>query len=292
MVYYKFMKGYLSHFSAVKAWDIPYIEAVLGKEIIENSPDEITVFEQNQRFYVNGKKTHSCKVALPAGAVTVRNGMTVSSPEMLFLELAGRLSIHRLILLGLQLCSHHPCKPSDAITTKQKLTAFLAKAAGHSGYRKAVRALKYVENGSASIMESIAYMILCLPHALGGYGLNGAVFNREIKLTAEAQEQLGQNCCFADLYYKKARLAVEYESFAHHNSPAEQGKDFVRAEVLKKQGIEVLHLSTIQLYNRENCRNFAINLATRLGKRMQIRTKKFDEMHASLRALLPNPKPS
>lgn len=289
-MYYLFMKGYLSHFSAVKIWDIPYIEAILGNEIAKINSDEMTVFEQNQRFNINGKKVHSCKIALPAGAVTVRNGMTVSSPELLFLELAGKLSIFRLILLGLQLCSYPPGKPSDAITTKQKLTAFHAKAAGHRGYRKAERALKYVENGSASIMESIAYMILGLPHTLGGYGLNGAVFNREISLTVEAQEQLGQNCCFVDLYYKKARLAVEYESFAHHNSPAEQGKDYVRAEVLKKQGIEVLHLSTIQLYNKDACRNFAYNLATRLGKRMQIRTKKFEEMHASLRALLPNQK--
>ncbi len=284
------MKGYLSHLSAAKAWNIPYIEAVLGNEVKENSMDDITVFEQNSRFYINGKKVHSCKIALPAGAVTVRNGMTVASPELLFLELANKLSIHRLILLGLQLCSHPTGKPSMAITTKQKLTAFLTKTTGFWGHRKAERALKYVENGSASIMESIAFMILGLPHTLGGYGLNGAVFSYEVKLKDQAKDHLGQNRCIVDIYYKKARLAVEYESFAYHNSPSEQGKDLVRAEVLKRQGIEVLHLSTIQLYNKDACRNFACNLATRLGERMQIRAKKFDEMHALLRALLPNPK--
>lgn len=284
------MKGYLSHFSAAKAWNIPCIEAVIGNEINHNSMNDITVFNQNSRFIINGKKVHSCKTPLPAGAVTVRNDMTVASPELLFLELANKLSIHQLILLGLQLCSHPPGQPSEAITTKQKLCAFLAKTTGHWGHRKAEYAVKYVENGSASIMESIAYMILGLPHTLGGYGLSGAVFNHEIKLRSEAQNHLGQNRCFVDLYYKKARLAVEYESFAYHNSPSEQGKDLMRSEVLKKQGIEVLHLSTIQLYNRDACQNFACNLATRLGKRMQIRAKKFDEMHASLRALLPNSK--
>lgn len=289
-MYYLCMKGYLSHFSAAKAWNIPYIEAVLGNEITANSMNEITVFEQNSRFYIDGKKVHSCKTPPPAGAVTVRNGMTVSSPELLFLELANRLSIHQLILLGLQLCSHLPGQPSKAITTKQKLSAFLAKTTGHWGHRKAEHAVKHVENGSASIMESISHMILGLPHSLGGYGLNGAVFNHEIRLRGEMQNHLGQNRCFVDLYYKKARLGVEYESFAYHNSPSEQGKDLVRSEVLKKQGIEVLHLSTIQLYNSDACRNFACNLATRLGKRMQIRATKFDEMHASLRALLPNSK--
>ncbi len=284
------MKGYLSHFSAAKAWNIPYIEAVLGNEIKEDNMNDITVFEQNSRFYVNGKKVHSCKTPLPSGAVTVRNGMMVASPELLFLELSNKLSIHQLILLGLQLCSHLPGQPSKAITTKQKLSAFIAKTTGHWGHRKAENAVKHVENGSASIMESIAYMILGLPHNLGGYGLNGAVFNHEIRLKGEAKNHLGQNRCFVDLYYKKAKIAVEYESLTYHNSPSEQGKDLIRSEVLKKQSIDVLHLSTLQLYNSVACRTFASNLATRLGKRMQIRAKKFDEMHASLRALLPNSK--
>lgn len=291
-VYYIYMRGYLSHLSAAKAWHIPYIEAVLGDEIVDNSQNEVTVFEQDQRFSINGKKVHSCKLDLPAGAVAVQNGMTVASPELLFLELACKLSIHRLILLGLQLCSHPPGQPSMAITTKQKISMFLGKTIGHRGRRKAERALKYVENGSASIMESVVYMILGLPHTLGGYGLEGVVFNHEIKLFGEARKRLGQSRCFADLYYKKAKLAVEYESFAYHNSPSEQGKDIMRADALERQGIKVMHLSTIQMYDRGACKSFAYNLAARLEKRTQIRARKFDEMHASLRNLLPDQKPS
>ncbi len=282
----------MSHLSAAKAWQIPYIEAVLGDEIAENSPDEITVFEQDQRFSINGKRVHSCKLDLPAGAVTVRDGMTVASPELLFLELANRLSIHRLILLGLQLCSHPQGQPSIAITTKQKLGAFLAKTAGHRGHRKAGSALKYVENGSASIMESVVYMILVLPHTLGGYGLEGAVFNHGIKLTGDARKRLGQNRCFADLYYKEEKLDVEYESFAYHSSPSEQSKDIIRADALERQGITVMHLCTKQIYDKNACKSFAYNLAKRLNMRMQIRAKKFDQMHALLRALLPDSKTS
>lgn len=286
------MKGYLSHLSAAKAWDIPFIEVVLGSEALKNSPDEMTVFDEDQRFSINGRKVHSCGLALPAGAVAVRNGITVSSPELLFLELANRLSIHQLILLGLQLCSHPQGKPSEAITSKQKLSAFLAQTAGHRGHRKALRALKYVENGSASIMESIMYMILRLPNSLGGYGLDGAVFNHEIKLTGEARKLLGQNRCFADLYYKKEKLAVEYESFAHHSSPSEQSRDIMRADALERQGIKVMHLCTIQMYDKNACRSFAHNLAARLDKRIQIRTDKYEEMHDLLRALLPKQRQS
>lgn len=284
------MKEYLSHFSAAITWDIPYIEAVLGYKVTESVAPHITVTDPNARFRNNGKKVHSCELALPAGAVIIRNGRTVASPELLFLELACKLSIHRLILLGLQLCSHPPGLPSAAITTKQKLNTFLAKIKGHQGHRKAIRAMKYVENGSASIMESLAYMILTLPYALGGYRLNGAVFNYEIKLKDEARIRLGQNRCFLDLYYRQAKLAVEYESFAFHNSPTEQGKDAIRSAILERQGIDVMHLSTIQLYDKDACMDFAGNLAARLGKRMRIRTKRFDEMQALMRALLPDGK--
>ncbi|HWQ80213.1 MAG TPA: hypothetical protein VN381_15405, partial [Anaerovoracaceae bacterium] len=281
--------GEILTFSAAEMWDIPYIKAIIDFEIAEKNPAGITVSEQNERFRNNGKWVHSCALALPAGAVTNRNGKAVSSPELLFLELACKLSIHQLILLGLQLCSHSPGLPSEAITTKQKLMRFLGKTPGHRGHRKAIRAAKYLEDGSASIMESIAYMILTLPHALGGYGLNGAVFNSEIKLKSDdARIRLGQSRCFADLYYKQARLAVEYESFAYHSSPSEQGKDIMRSAVLERQGIDVMHFSTIQLYDNASCRDFAYNLAARLGKRMQIRTKVFHEMHSFLRALLPD----
>lgn len=62
-------------------------------------------------------------------------------------------------------------------------------------------------------------------------------------------------------------MAVEYESFAYHNSPSEQGKDAIRSAALERQGIGVMHLNTIQLYDREACKDFAYNLAARLGKR-------------------------
>lgn len=280
------MKEYLSHFSSAIHWNIPYIESVIGTEITESDLVDFTVSERCAGSYKKGR-IHLCKLDLPVGAVKKINGQMVASPELLFLQLASKLDIHRLILLGLQLCSYPPGSPSGAITTKQKLKTFLAKTSGHRVQRKAIRATMYLENGSASVMESIAYMILTLPYVLGGYGLKGAVFNHEIRLKDEAGKRLGQKRCFADLYYGPAKLAVEYESFAFHSSPLEQGKDAIRSEILGRQGVIVMHLSTIQLYDKDACKDFAFNLATRLGKRIQIRTKKFNEMNTLLRALLP-----
>ena len=281
------MKEYLSYDSAAKFWNIPYIEAALSSEIDGAKPASFVVSQRSLRSPKKDRTRHLCELALPTDAVVSRNGIMVASPELLFLQLACKLDINRLILLGLQLCSYPPGKSNMSITTKQNLSAFLAETSGHRGHCKALRAVKYIEDGSASVMESIAFMILTLPHNLGGYGLNGAVFNHEIKLNEQAGKRLGQKRCFADLYYKSARLAVEYESFAFHSSPSEQGKDMMRSAILERQGIEVMRLSTIQMYDKEACIDFVFNLAARLGKRIQIRTKKFDPMHTLIRSLLP-----
>lgn len=284
------MIGYFSYYTAATMWSIPNIDIILGDKVNKTDSTDISVSDHVARFRTNGKIAHSCKIPLPAGAVKTQDDKKVASPELLFLELACKLDIHRLILLGLQLCSHPPGLPTAAITTKQKLTTFLSKTAWHRGHRKATRAVKYIENGSASIMESLSYMVLALPYALGGYGLNGVAYNYEIILKDDAQVQLGQYRCFADLYYRQAKVAVEYDSFAYHNTPLEQGKDTMRSSLLERQGIDVMHFSTIQLYNKDACKDFAYNLAARIGKRIQIRTKKFDEMHALIRELLPDRK--
>ncbi|MDD2216281.1 MAG: hypothetical protein PHR60_03005 [Eubacteriales bacterium] len=282
------MARYLSHLSAAAYWNIPYIEAVLGSEIADAKTVDFTVSKSSERFQKKGCNIHLCEIDLPLGAVVFRDHKMVASPELVFLQLASKLNIHKLILLGLQLCSHPPGKYTDAITTKKKLKAFLAKSSGHRGQSKALRAIKYIEDGSASVMESIAYMILTLPHALGGYGIRGAIFNFEINLKDEAAKRLGQQRCFMDLYYKPMKLAVEYDSFTFHNSPSEQGRDAIRSVILNRHGIDVMHLSTIQIYDRKAFTDFAANLAYRLGKRIEIRTGKFDEMNTLLRALLPS----
>lgn len=281
------MNGYFSYVSAAIHWNIPCLDVVIGREITECDVEEITVPDHSARFRRKGVKVHGCQLPLPANAVVSRNSIKVSSPELLFLEFARRLDMHRLILLGLQLCSYKPGQPSQALTTKQNPKAFLEKTSGHRGHGKALRAVKYIENGSASIMESLAFMILTLPYALGGYGLSGAVFNHGIKLQGKARARLEQDRCYIDLYYRHKKVGVEYESFAHHSTPSEIGKGAIRSAVLRRRGITMLHLNTIQLYDRDACRDFAYTLAARLGKRIHIRTAKFEEMHERLRQLLP-----
>ncbi len=285
------MKEYLSHYSAALKWNIPNMDQIFGLHLIDKRRSgqiiDITVSAANIRCREKGYISHTCTLPLPRGSVLKRHGLHIASPELLFLELARELDIHHLIFLGLQMCSHPPGKPSKAITSKRKLSSFIEKVSGHNGLPKAERAVKYIMDGSASIMESITFMILTLPNALGGYGLKGACFNYKILLKHETNRPHNQRYRFLDLYYPKSKQSVEYDSFKHHNSPQAQAKDLIREIELERNKVDVLRFSTYQLYNESECEKFALNLASRLGKRIRISSAKFFEAHKTIRSLLP-----
>jgi len=293
------MKKYLSHFNAAYYWDIPYIDKIFDSKCMDelqiDKIADITVTDQKLKHRNKKYRMHVYTLPLPRGAVINCHGIFVASPELVFLELANYLDMHRLILLGMQLCSHPPGNPSKALTTQRKLTTFINKTGGHIGHRKAHCAIQYVKNGSASIMESLVYMLFSLPHSYGGFGLYGACFNYEIHIYKKvgysglglSGRSVKQKQYFVDLFYMKEKIAIEYDSFTHHSSPYSQGKDLLRSAELEHKGIYVMHFSTIQLYNEEACKLFAQNLASRLGKRIQIRSQRFQRSHENLRKLLP-----
>lgn len=286
------MDKYLSHFSAAYEWNIPNINNVFGEQIskkyVDDNIKEYTVIKQGSRYNNEGKITHSCSLRLPYGAIIKRNSQFVASPELVFLELANELDLHRLILLGLQMCSHPAGKPSEAISKKRKLEDFIEKTVGHRGQPNAKQALKFIENSSSSIVESVIFMLLTLPHSFGGFGFKGITMNHEVTLNEEARKVLGQKRCFVDYYLPDKKLAIEYDSITHHGDATTQGKDMIRAMALESQGVDVTRFTTIQLYKKELCDKFIHNLSSRLGIRMRIRAKHFETRHDNLRNLLPS----
>lgn len=283
---------YVSHFSAAKVWSIPYIDYFLKDEYIDpdqnNYINDITVTEPNLRYKRKSYNVHLCKLQHPRGAIVKHQGKIVASPELVFLQLANELDIHQLILLGLQMCSHSPGNPSEAATTKRKLTEFLKKTPGFDGHVKAKRAVKYIENGANSIMESIVFMILTLPYKLGGFNLRGACFNHEVVLDVAAKKQLGKKQCYVDIFYPDVNLAIEYDSTEYHDNKNTYGSDVLRSNTIKCLGIDVLHLTKNQLYMKNACEQLARYIALRLGKRLRNKTKEFYKSNIKLRKLLPH----
>ena len=102
-----------------------------------------------------------CSVLPERSFVDAGEGFLMSTPEFCFLQMANRLSLARLIMLGYELCGTYvlvdkgPAPRRDApLTTVAKLRTFVEGASNARGRKKALRALRYVLDRSASPMES------------------------------------------------------------------------------------------------------------------------------------------
>lgn len=286
------MSTYISHISAAYYWDVPYLHTVLGYQtteqlrlVIESSPQQRGCLSKNERVFSVSTDNHYKLLSLPSYSMVVLNNELVASPELVFLDLALSLGFHRAVLLGMQLCSSDP-DGRTPLSSVEKLQGFLKECRGHHGYKAAYRAAKYIADNSWSVMESLLYMMLTLPHQYGGYGLKGASLNHEIKARRSNGLPAGHPF-FADVYWKEAKLVVEYDSFAFHNNAKAWMKDAKRATTLERSGYKICSINTSQLYNDKAFFEAALVIAEALGKRIQIRTPKFIAQKNALRGLLP-----
>lgn len=283
------MVYYCRSYAAAIYWKIPFYEVVLGRGFTDKDPIDITVTSLRERYKRKGHKVYLCTTYLPEGAVKYDEyeGFWVSSPELVFLEFANELDILRLILLGMLLCSHPVNQPGNALTTKEKIETLVKKARWHRGRRKALRAIKYVENGASSVMEALVYMALRLPHALGGYAIKGITLNQCVQLEEKAIALLKQHKCFADLYLAAKELAIEYQSDEYHSSPEAKAWDKKRISALESQGIKVIEINKNTLYSFRRLQETVEDIYRTIDKRLNIRTRKFLKMHFHLRSLFP-----
>jgi very-short-patch-repair endonuclease len=277
---------FISNMSAVHIWDIEPIDIIFG-DAEKSSEKHIIATSESARIRRIGVCSQVISHHLPSGAVVQHKGEWVSGPEMLFLEFANELDFHHLVLFGLMLCGHRATHPDEAITTATKIREFVAQAKRIPGYSDALCACQYIQDGAASVMEALLYMILTLPNLRGGYGLRGASLNSMI-MTVGTDMGLRNQKMYVDLLWKKARLVVEYDSRAYHDNPTSWQTDSRRIAALKHLGYDAISINTSQLYDKNSMALIAKYIAKALGTRFRIQNPKFSSEHDKLYALLPH----
>lgn len=271
------MKEYLCGKAALKYWKIP--------DIIGNIEPKDTVFTKKYIIFTDkklyrsqGSHRHTCSF-LKAEKYT-KNG--VCTIPLVFLQLASEYSIYQLIYLGLQICSGYKGKAPRWSVKQLKKCAMELK--GHKGRRAALRALKYIKEGSRSPQESYLFMRLSLPFSLGGCGFKGIVFNHKIYLKEKGKY------LYVDLYIAKFKLAIEYDSFLHHNNSKSYSGDNARDAKLTSLGYRVIHVVPGQLSDLEAFKILAGNIAKAIKKRLRVRARKFFDGFTQLVSLFLNKK--
>lgn len=233
---------------------------------------------------------HVCSHLPERSFVDAGEGFLVSTPEFCFLQMASEYSLAELILLGLELCGRYalvdegPARRREApLTSAAKLKAFAERAEGAHGRKKALRALQFVLDRSASPIESVLAMLLSLPYRLGGYGLEKPQLNYRIDVPPRFRKLADRSYCECDLCWPAARLVVEYDSRLHHSDADRRESDARRRNTLIALGFTVATVSADQVLDGGSFNRLAHQLANRLGKRLRYVDPQFTRAHLALR---------
>lgn len=225
--------------------------------------------------------------------ITAGQEFLIASPELCFLQLASVLSLERLIALGYELCGTYVLQEAAPATQRTgplssaaKLTAFANAMSGFPGRKKALRAARYVLDGSASPMETALGMMLSLPYALGGYCLEPPVLNSRIDAPRSMRDRVDRSHCRPDLCWPEHRLCIEYDSALYHHDPEQQEIDARRRNSLAALGYTVLTVSPRQLTDSALFNRLAKQVADLLGKRLRYTDPAFTKAHLRLRKSL------
>jgi len=245
-------------------------------------------------------KQHLFSGETPVGCfMNIGDGLMASSPEFCFLQMANRLSMIGLIELGYELCGEYSLPLSDDLNVPEigfyqraplsgikKLGTFLDSMPSANGRYKAMRALHFLRDGSASPMETKLSMFLTLPHMLGGFGFDMPELNRRIDLSKIASKQFGKEYYICDMYWPDKKVAVEYDSDQHHTGSDRIASDSIRRNILNSSGIKIVTVTKLQLYSSTELTRVAQSIAAHMGKRLFFRKRNFLAKHQELRKQL------
>lgn len=225
--------------------------------------------------------------------IDVGEGFFMSTPEFCFLQMAASLSLARLIYLGFELCGTYalaeggPSITREAsLTTRTRIRGFVEAAQGAPGRPKALRALRYVLDGSASPMETVLAMMLHLPYNLGGYALESPLLNYRVDVPPSLREIADRGLCRCDLCWPDAKLAVEYDSKRFHSDQVRRKSDASRRSTLIALGFTVVTAYPDHVLDSGAFNRLARQLAKLTGKRLRYEDPGFTRKHLELREQL------
>lgn len=186
----------------------------------------------------------------------IAQDLYISTPEATFLQLGKESSLIQLITIGYELCgSYGLSAQSDSGFLRREprsnprlIERYLEKCDGIHGVKAAKRASSYIAKGSASPMESLLSMLLCLPPSLGGFGLPRPELNFPIETN---EGGIVMRRC--DLYWPDQRFALEYDSDTFHSDASKLHLDSSRRSTLEKAGVHVVSVTKTRFLTGANC---------------------------------------
>lgn len=243
-----------------------------------SKPVHSLVCRPESRTRWRGAICHVNSKPLPRGSlIRVSDKIFISSPELCFVQMATELPLSELIKLGCELggtygiptIGHIDYSLKHSYTTFIHLERFLKQANILPGSVKARKAFAHIVFNSASPMETLLVMLLCLPLRMGGYGLPKPYMNRRIVPQNRSGFVSNTTCYYCDLLWPDAAVALEYDSFEFHGTCQAHADDAKRRTELFARNIVVISVTGRTVRNLLELDTVARTLAKRLHVRLR-----------------------
>ena len=255
------------------SWITDEFLEVLGGRI------HVMAFDVAARRDSGSHVVHVWSMRIPEGSFfALGDNVFIAAPTFMFLVAASTLSLTQLIAFGCELCGLYSFdkrekrgfrKRKIPLTSIEQLQQFLQDAKDCRGCQKALAALPYVLENSASPMETFDAMALCLAPRLGGYGLRKPLLNVEVPLNSRAARIAKRRVCYPDMCYLDIHLDIEHHGKLDHSEPEDQASDRARVNALKEMGFDVIELTKDQVGDIQAFEYIVQRIARLLGKRLR-----------------------
>lgn len=258
-------------------------------------PYHVLVARSRRPQSSNCIKAHTSAIEeLPRGSIlcvdTISDTVFSCAPELLFVQIATIAHRIELVRIGCELCGRYALSQAnpdgfysrDPLTTIARMKTQIERTSGLHGAKAARWALQYILPSSASPRETIVAMLLSLPCAMGGRGLEKPSLNHEIIVTRRSGRFKETRAYRIDFYWPSAKLGLEYDSDQRHTGPDRIARDARRRNDLESMGITMLTATNNQVKSLWEFNKLADIVARRLNTQIRPRCKDYPARQRTL----------
>lgn len=208
-------------------------------------------------------------------AVRVDRGIFCCGPELAFVQMGNLLDEERLLMLGMELCGRYGISPAGTLfereqtCTPEVLRQTAMELGRVRGKRKALLVAPRVLAGAASPMEAALALMLHEPPDRGGFGLRAPELNHPIPVEGTARKYWDFDTITPDLLWNDERVAIEYDSDAHHLASARIAQDALRRDVLAELGYRVITVTSKHMNAPRQIERVASIVANHIGQALE-----------------------
>ena len=219
----------------------------------------------------------------------LNHGLAVCGPELVLAQTASPDLPLLTIELGFELCGTYRRLNKNTfvdteddikyhqipLTTSAKIKSFVDRARGTEGVHLLRKAAPFILNGSASPIETRLAMFFGMPMHTGGQGIGMPTMNHRIWIPESRRFEFKHDHYDCDIYWPKAKTAIEYDSDGYHGRPEKKMLDMARRNDLESLGIHVITIVPDVLSDLTELEKIAGDIRKRLGTRKRVTTNNY-----------------